>query len=180
MEKVEVKDAFGKPYTVNALPREKVEEILFQDLDIGSVVEKAYSAYCPGCATGVAQLNVENGKLIGATYTTGSGDIQGMQYIDIYWVDQNLDLPLEDLLDEEEILEYREVESEVGSVEEFCERAGIDYSERELAALVDYAYDSIQSASWESMIEEQLDSIYGTEESEAGAMNPANTFLGGK
>lgn len=159
---LELRDAFGNPYTVYGIPREKIEQIL-TDLNIDEIVEKAYRSYCPGLANGVAQLNIEDGKLIGATYTTGSGDIQGMHYIDLYGIEQNLDLLTEDILAPEEIQEYQE---ELGSIEEFCEEKGIDYEEREIEALVQYAYEYIKTDDWWSDIVEQLNGIYGESKDE--------------
>jgi len=161
-QELELRDAFGKPYTVHAFSKKIIVKIL-DNLDVEEIVREAYRCYCPRCANGVAQLCIEDGKLTCGTYTTGSGDIQGMHYIDLYSIDQNLDLSTEDILDEDERKKYYDIR---GSLEEFCEREGIDYQEREIEALTQYAYDYIGTEDWRREIEEHLDEIYGGEEEE--------------
>ncbi len=172
---VELRDAFGHPYTVSVLPRKKIVEIL-ENLDVCDIVEKAYQSYCPGLAKGVAQLNIEDGSLVGSTYTTGSGDIQGMHYIDLYSVEQNLDLERADLFTPEEMKLCNEKYE--GDYKQLCEKESIDHDERVLEALVDYAYDYIRSENWWRDIEETLDSIYEKEEENgergAGGDEPRN------
>ena len=158
-EKVEVKlqDAFGSPYYRDLLPREKVEEIL-KDLDIEEVVKLAYGAYCPGLARGECQLSMETGELVSANYTTGSGDIQGMHYITLYVVPQNLDLPNEDLFSDED---YEQAKAEDLSIWDYAEYHEIDMEERELEALTQEAYEEIYSEDWWSEINAHLDAVYG-------------------
>jgi hypothetical protein len=141
---------------VSALDRKTIERIL-QNVDIGDVVREAYGRYCPGLADGVAQLDIRDGTLTGGTYTAGSGDIQGAHYIYLYRVGQNLDTPVEELLTEEEQEKYYEEE---GSMEEFCAENGIDLEEREIDALVVYAYDTVRGEDWWRRVEEELDEIY--------------------
>jgi hypothetical protein len=154
---LELRDAFGGLYEVSALDRKTIERIL-ENVDIGDVVMEAYGRYCPGLADGVAWLDIQDGTLTGGTYTTGSGDIQGAHYIYLYSVGQNLDLPAEDILTEEEQEKYYE-EPET-SIKEFCEAKGIDFEEREMDALVVYAYDTVRGEDWWRRVEEELDEIY--------------------
>ena len=160
-EEVELRDAFGKPYTVYALPRAKIVEIL-ENLDIGDIVKEAYRCYCPDLAKGVAQLCIEDGKLTCGTYTTGTCDIQGMHYIDLYTIHRNPGIPQEDLYESEEVdLCYEKYD---GDFEELRKNEGIDLQERERDALIQFASDEIRSDDWWRRIEEYLDAIYGGEE----------------
>ena len=161
-EKVEVKlqDAFGNPYYRDLLPREKVEEIL-EELDIEEVVKLAYGAYCPGLARGECQLSMETGELVNANYTQGSGDIEGMHYITLYVVDQNLELSDDDLYTPEEFEEYdKHGDGYYGIGHWAVDEKKIDLEERELEALIEYAYEEIYSEDWWSEINAHLDAVY--------------------
>lgn len=157
---LELWNAFGQSYVVYGLPREHIEAII-RDIDIREVVQKAYGAYCSQYADGVAQLDISTGKVVAATYTTGTGDIEGAHYIDIFSVPRNLDLLVGDILDEEESQRY--YLEEPGTVEDFCSKEGIDYAERELEALIHYAWEYMHSDEYTARIEEQLNSIYAVE-----------------
>ena len=155
--KIKLCDAFGNPYYRDLLPREDVEKIL-ENLDIEEVVQMAYGAYCSNLARGECQLNLETGKLVNANYTQGSGDIQGMHYLTLYVVPGNLDLPSDDLYAPEEFKEASDLDIDMN---EYVEMKGIDIEERELEALIEYAYDEIHSDEWWDEINTHLNDVYG-------------------
>ncbi len=126
-----IKDHFGKEYTIQSRFEnpEAVREYI-EGLGISEVVETAIRAYCPG-NIGVAQLSLETGKVGGALFSQGSGDIE-THYIDLMTVkDNNWDMETEDWINGEEIDAYKALlENEYLTVIEFMERVGIDAEER--------------------------------------------------
>ncbi len=151
MVRLMLKSAFGKEYDVYALPRAEIEKIL-RSLSMAEVIKVAYDNYCPNCADGVCYLNVCNGKLEGATYTQGTGEIEGAHLVRLYTVKQNLDLTEEDVLSDEEQSEFYEWGGR--DVRSFCKNKGIDYDERAIDALVVYAKNEIPNC------DSQLEDIY--------------------
>lgn len=160
MSEIKLRDAFGNPYYRDLLPREEVVKIL-EGLDVEEVVKLAYGACCPGLARGECQLNLATGKLVNANYTTGSGDIEGMHYLTLYVVPQNLELSDDDLYTPEEFEEYAQHGDDYYGIGHWAEERGIDLEERELEALTQYAYDEIWSEEWWDEINAHLDTVYG-------------------
>lgn len=144
--KLNLKDAFGKDYFVWALPKEKIVQIL-DDIDMEKVVETAYRSMTPGLETGVAELDIRTGKIVGAGYSTGSGDIQGTHLISLFSVNQNIEFSTKELLSDKEISEREELwqKGEDLSDEEYLERIGEDIDEREIRTIYHDALNTGES-----------------------------------
>lgn len=129
LEKVnlELRDAFGHPYEVEALPKEKIIEII-EELDEEEVVRIAYENYCRRFR-GICWLNIETGELEGGTLSQGEGLIRGAHLVGLFAVDdRSIDIPDEDLFDREELKKLYEMYD--GDTEEFCKKEDIDTNER--------------------------------------------------
>lgn len=139
------------------LERSVVEKIISK-LDHESIVKTAWEGYIPNMKNGYATLNLETGLLESVSLGTGetnhpSEDVR----IYLYRIDQNLDVPYEDILDEEEMEKWEKFEEE-GSFDQFCNDQGIIQNERIIEALLHYFYDDWTEAQYS--IKEQLDKWY--------------------
>lgn len=157
MVELELRDAFGKSYTVDAIAEEEIYERI-RVVEIAKVVALAYRAYVPGMCDGVCYMDITTGELTSGSYSTGSYEIQGAHLIELDRVSMNIDLGAEDLLTDGEKIAYGD-EAEC-SVAEWCEQHGIDYKKRGFEALLTYAHEYIGSEEWNYWINEQLERCY--------------------
>jgi len=150
-----LRDAFGKPYTVWALPEKIIREILEQ-IDIFDIVTLAYYVCEPWYASGVALLDISDGYLAGASVS--SRPVREAHYIYLYAVPPDQDFPIDDLYDENEIRLCHEKYD--GDYDKMCREENINLIARKMEALEYHAHDTIRSAAWWAEIEEQLNAIY--------------------
>jgi len=126
-----IKNAFGKSYEIEALLKEKIQEIV-ENLDWEKIIKETYNHHCDGYGRTEAQLDITTGKIGYAVYSQGSGDIE-THYITLYTIPQNTTdgWRIEDLLDEEEIEKVVKIEEEEDILRrEAMEKLGIDFDER--------------------------------------------------
>ena len=134
-----IRDAFGKQYSIESCfeSKEEAEEYIgkFFREHFRKVAEKAVEKYCPGFI-GVAEIDLQDGSLTGGTFSLGSGDIE-THFILVFRIDdRDFDFDqAEELLDEEEKLQYYETYQDDLSVRKYIEEiAEDDFWER----FVDY------------------------------------------
>lgn len=98
-----LRNAFGKIYEKDLLSEKEIKE-RFESFDFQEIVKKAYDGWVESYNDGVCELDCSTGKLVSASYSQGSGDIEGAHYIELYRIGRNWEFETDD--HEEEIYNW--------------------------------------------------------------------------
>lgn len=168
---VELKNVFGSTYTVYALPRNHIEELI-RHINIVEMVQMAYGAYSPQFADGEAQIDVTTGEVIGYSRIESKhqllpAEIRRAHYVTLYRIPQDQEWSYDDILGEREweLGAFFDEEPTL-TIKEFCAKKGIDYYKRGLYAAIEDAYQQLTTQEWKERIDIQITQIYSQEEAE--------------
>jgi hypothetical protein len=165
-----IRNAFGKFYTVHALPREKIEEVI-ENLDWEKVISECWNHHCDSYGRTEVQLDITTGKIGYARYTGGSGDIE-THFLTLYTLEQNIlgNMSFEycgDLLDDEESTKIEKM-MELGDIrmyEEGMQKLNIDFDER-FADFLFWLWNDGGREETLPEIQKQIEEIYASPEEE--------------
>ena len=147
-------------YEIELIDRDEAAQKI-GDLDTEEIVRKAYAGHIQGMKAGLAEFDLQTGRLI--TNSLGTGETNAAidsQVIVICNIEQNIELLDEDLLTPEELADREDGES----VAEYCGRSDIDIGERDIIAMSDYFSEKRNDPGYLIDIDEQFDRQYNYKE----------------
>jgi len=163
--KLELKNAFGGSYIINALPRKKVEQII-NDIKWEEVIKTAWDKHIDDYGRTEVRLDVTTGQFIYANYTQNSGSIES-HFIILYVISENtlgnISFQYEgDILSAEEYAECQKLikSGDASNIEQAMDKLKIDFNNRFKDFLIWCWHEGDKDEAMRN-IGEQIDYIYG-------------------